>query len=586
MRKKNQLLWLLPLVIMGMAQCSQETINTYHDTEYYRGVVTSKEEEKIYSNAIIEDDFDSSSVLVVLDKKTGDINKTHKKSFFGSFEMEYIKDLTEITGDIDSKEYLNKELFRQILLIKLPTNSKSNVLDVIKKLEKVEGVLYAGPDYYLYPAASPNDPKFTSGYQWGLSDSYYGIQAPAAWDITTGAKGILVGILDDGIATHPDLDANVLSGWNFEANNSDTNDTTGHGTAVAGVVGAVSNNNTGIAGVCWDVSLVPLVTGNNDHFLVDRVASAISFAISANIDILNFSKGNFDPRADLQVIHTAVQNYRGLFVCAAGNENINIDSNTFYYGFSRLNNVIIVGAINNSGNRWVNSNYGNSTVHLFAPGDFIYLLNNSGGYYYDSGTSFAAPHVAGAAALIKSVYPFLTASGIKNVILSTVNTNGGVSGYCSSGGRLDVQAALNSLDSVVGYFDIKINNPNWVGASGVIGRFYLFNNGNWTFVERGFRFNNSLTLPGNYNISGFLQANPVSAAIINKLNGRILNTMFEVMIPAYDPRFGQHYTGITVGFTLNGSTVTFSHINNTIRAIGDCVFYNKIFKITNKQGTL
>jgi hypothetical protein len=232
----------------------------------------------------------------------------------------------------------------------------------------------------------------------------------------------------------------------------------------------------------------------------------------------------------------------------------------------------------------VYSNYGKSTVHLFAPGNDIRLLNNSGSYYWDKGTSLAAPHVAGAAALIKSVYPFLTTLEIKNAILNNV-TKMKTLNDCSSGGLLNVEAALKSLGTIVGYFDIKFNNPSW-GASGVIGRFYLFTNGKWTFVERGFRFNNSLTLANNYNISSFLQASPVPSAIVNKLNGRTLNTTFEVMIPAYDVRFGQHHTGITVGFKLSGSTVTFSHINNTNTAIGSDNLYNKIFKITNKQGNL
>jgi len=587
MKEKNQLLWLLPLVILSMTQCSQETIEAYHEQGYQRNATIVSEEIKTYTPTI-EDNFDGSSVLVVMDKKTGGINKAHKKSFFGFFEVEYIKDLTEITGDINTKEYLNKELFKQILLIKLPTNSKNNVLNVIRQLEKVEGVLYASPNYYLYPAAThPDDPEYggpspTTG-QWGLKGTY-GINAPNAWDITTGARGIIVGIIDSGISPHEDLNANLLSGWNFENNNSNTIDTTGHGTKVAGVVGAAGNNYTGIAGVCWDVSLVPLVNRDDARYFVNDAISAISFAASAGIGTINFSQYCELP---VTILDTAVQNYNGLFVCAAGNSTIgnNIDNNDLYVLLSQRPNTIIVGAINSSGYP-SNSNVGKNTVHLFAPGEDIRTTGAGGGYLNDSGSSYATPHVAGAAALLKSVYPFLTAPQIKKVILGYVTKDTARLGnYCITGGRLNVEAALKSQGTVVGYFDIKFNNPNWGGAPGVIGRFYLFNDGKWTFVERGFKCS-SQTLPNNYNISSFLQASPVPAAIVSYLNNRILNTTLEVMIPAYNPSFSLHYTGITVSFKLSGSTVTFSHINNTNRPIGSAMFYSNIFKITNKQGTL
>jgi len=116
MKKVNQLLWLLPLVILSMAQCSNENTGAFNEAGYQRNITTEPNETKIYDHIpSIDENFDGSSVLVVIDKKISGINKTYKKNFFGSFEMEYIKDLTEITGDIDSKEYLNKEEFHQIL---------------------------------------------------------------------------------------------------------------------------------------------------------------------------------------------------------------------------------------------------------------------------------------------------------------------------------------------------------------------------------------------------------------------------------------------------------------------------------------
>jgi hypothetical protein len=589
MKKLNLLLWLLPLAILSIAQCRHENTEAYHEAGYQL-------EEKIYDNPAIEDNFDGSSVLVVMDKRVGGINKSHKMSFFGSFEMEYIKDLTEITGDIDSKKYLNKEQFHQILMIKLPKDSKENVLNVIRQLEKVDGIRYASPNYYFYPAAVPNDPHYDppGGGQWGLKGTC-GIRAPAAWDITTGAKGIMVGILDSGIGPHPDLDAHLLPGFNFEDYNDDTNDTTGHGTQVAGIVGAVGNNNTGIAGVCWNVSLVPLVIGNNARYLFDRIISAISFAISADIGILNFSQGNFEHQTNIALIKDAVQNYSGLFVAAAGNENTDMSNNSYYFknfysDLSQLNHVIIVGAIASSGNRWdatpsttfpYGSNYSNTIVHLFAPGADIRTTYYDD-YEYVAGTSIAAPHVAGAAALLLSLNPFLTAAQIKTVILNNVTVSPALSDLCTTGGRLNVQQALNSQGTVVGFFDIKYHNA---GVSEVIGRFYLFNDGRWTFVERGFR-SNPKSIPVTYPFAYKLQAGPVPVAIGNYLGNRTINTPVEVLLPSTDPRFGIHYAGITVNFQITSAGVTITDLNyDSIRPVG-ADSYSYIFKIANKQGSL
>jgi hypothetical protein len=407
----------------------------------------------------------------------------------------------------------------------------------------------------------------------------------------------LVGIIDSGISPHPDLNANLLPGWNFVNKNNNTNDTTGHGTQVAGVVGAVANNRLGITGVCWDVGLVPLHVddpGDNERGLADRIIQAVSYAINTNIDILNCSKEMYGLRQN-EAFFQGITNYTGLFVIAAGNIGMDIDNkvNEHEYpllkGISEFPNVIIVGAIGRNGNRWVgdplSSNYGSKTVHLFAPGEDILTTDAGGSYVSVPGTSFAAPHVAGAAALIKSAYPHLTPAELKTIILSKVVTNGKLAGLCTTNGRLDVKNALDSQGTVTAYFDIIFHNPAW-SAIGIIGRFYLFNNGKWSFVERGFK-SDIKTLPNNYDISSFLKAGTVPAAIKEKFNDENpFTTTLEVMIPAYEPRFGNHYAGITVGITLSGSTVTFSHINSTNRPIGSNMVYNNFIKITNKQGSL
>jgi subtilisin family serine protease len=387
------------------------------------------------------------------------------------------------------------------------------------------------------------------------------------------------------------LSANVLlPGWNFENGNSNTNDIENHGTAVAGVVGAVGNNSQGIAGVAWEVSLIPFVTcnGGNHTTFSEQVASVIRFAWG-NIGILNFSRYSERPNTD--VFEYAIRNYSGLFVCAADNQNKNLDDGSnpywgFYNTLGKLDNVIIVGAIDSNGNRWVGngtgSNYGKDTVHLFAPGDNILTTNYNNSYETVSGTSFAAPHVTGAAVLLKSVHPNLTAAQIKTILINNVDKTTKLANLCTSGGQLNVQKALDSQGAVVGFMDISYN---YSGVSGIIGRFYLFTNGKWAFVERGFNWNprNPTWIPKPF--ANTLSTGPMPSTMKNRLLLRTINTQVQVLVPATDPRMGNNYAGVTVNFSISRNGVTITG-GNAIEPVGADMAYNTIFKIANKVGNL
>ncbi len=314
-------------------------------------------EEKIYDKSNVEDEFDDSCVLVVIDKKNSAINKNHDDRFKLGTTIASIEDLTNISGNIVDKKYLNEENFHQILKLNLAEKSKQNVLDAIRKIEDIDGVLWAGVNGYssfgeieesktsnssnfnissgikeslslLSASARASLPNAVNGSrfakQWGLLGDY-GISAPKAWmNYTMGSSSVKVGVIDTGIADHEDLDKNVVAGWDFYNDNEITNDDPiGHGTKVAGIIGASGESANGVIGVNWKVTLVPLqVVNERDRFQIDAAAKAITWAIENDIDILNYSSGG---DSEYEVLKTAIGNYQGLFVCSAGNNARNVD---------------------------------------------------------------------------------------------------------------------------------------------------------------------------------------------------------------------------------------------------------------------
>ena len=423
-------------------------------------------EETIYCDITLENEFDDDSVIVVMDKYTSGINKQYPKAFFGDIGIKSIKDLTKITGKVEDKKYLDTENFRQILQIQLLEKSKENVLSVIKKLEKIDGVLSVAPNNYQSLTLVAEDEYYED--LWGLN-SVQGIQADLAWNITTGSSEVKVGIIDSGISNHIDLNGNLGEGWDFfSENNITSDDINGHGTHIAGTIGATGNNSEGIVGVNQNITLIPLQIGdwaeNGEYLLSDEdISEAIIWAADNNIPILNFSIGSCKHIP----IENALNIYKGLFVCAAGNGEednngdyigVNNDITTHYpsdyadetnFNYSSFNKRIIsVGSLKSNNERSSFSNYGITSVSIYAPGEGILstvptsicdnICNKADieltdlqkleksthqyyGYHNYSGTSMATPHVVGTAALMLSINPSLTAIELKKAILDNAD---------------------------------------------------------------------------------------------------------------------------------------------------------------------
>ena len=295
-------------------------------------------------------------------------------------------------------------------------------------------------DYCAYPS------DYYLDYQWSIDK----VNLEKAWRICTGSEKVKVGVIDSGIdGEHIDLEDNINASLScaFNSNlNTGLEDLLGHGTHVAGIIGASGNNNCGIAGACWSVDLVSLRVAQSNGMGVDAslLDDAVNYATLNNIPILNMSIAG--PYFDFDLFD-AIFDYPGLVICAAGNSALNLDGNhgiQMYPVCFLGNNIIAVGNSTENDTKASDSNYGSLSVDLFAPGKSIISTIPNDGYDTYSGTSMSSPLVAGVAALLLSIDPSLSTAQIRNAILSGVDYCSSLSNYCVTGGRLNAyNAALN-----------------------------------------------------------------------------------------------------------------------------------------------
>jgi subtilisin family serine protease len=273
-----------------------------------------------------------------------------------------------------------------------------DVAGAARALAALPGVVYAEPDYRLHAAFVPSDPLFAR--QWALNQ----VGAPAAWDITTGSPDVVVAMIDTGIApNHPDLVGKLVPGYNFVADTTTTADDNGHGTYTAGLVGALSNNNIGVAGVAWATRIMPVKILDKDGAgNVGDFSRGIHFAVDHGAKLINISAGIEYPSSSMQEAVRYARDHGVLVVASAGNTP---DGAPRYpAGFDE---VVAVSATDEQDKSAPFSSYG-PFVDLAAPG--VNILSTGwgqgrAGYTWASGTSSAAPLVTGAAALLLAARP-------------------------------------------------------------------------------------------------------------------------------------------------------------------------------------
>ncbi|HEY5883101.1 MAG TPA: S8 family serine peptidase [Pyrinomonadaceae bacterium] len=271
---------------------------------------------------------------------------------------------------------------------------------------------FAELDVVVPPAeVVPNDPWYT-GWQWHLPK----ISAPSSWAQTTGSETVTIAILDTGIdKTHPDLVNKVVAGWNVYDNNSATDDVNGHGTNVAGVAGAQSNNAMGVAAVCWNCKIMPVrISDTAGNASYSAMASGLNWAANHNARVANISymaSGSSTVRSAAQYF----QSKGGVVTSAAGNYS------TFDSAADNPYILTVSAAdINDAPSSF--SNYGNN-IDVAAP-EGSYTTAKGGGYAYAGGTSFASPVIAGVAALIISANPVLTPAQVQDILKQSADDLG------------------------------------------------------------------------------------------------------------------------------------------------------------------
>jgi subtilisin family serine protease len=370
-----------------------------------------------------------------------------------------------------------------------------SVEEAIAKAYQDPRVEYAEPNFYLYPTdTTPNDPLFSQ--MWGLFNSGLDpsggqagadIGAKRAWDITTGSDDVVIAVVDTGVdISHQDLATNVwvntreipgngvdddgngfiddVNGWNFFSDNNKVFEdpaVDGHGTHVAGTIGAVGNNAIGVTGVAWHVKLMVLkFMGKQENGKIGgstaNAVRAINYAIDqkkrgVNLRAINASWGGSGRSNALHDAIIAAGDAGILFVCAAGNggddgRGDDLDELPDYpagWG-SEISTLVPVAALDRWDNLALFSNYGHTTVSVGAPGISILSTVPNNGYSYLSGTSMSTPHVTGIAALLVSYDPSLGPAQIKQRIINTAQPVLALASKTVSAGRANAYNALTN----------------------------------------------------------------------------------------------------------------------------------------------
>ncbi len=378
-------------------------------------------------------------------------------------------------------------------LMKVELPESVSVKEALAQLRRDPAVAYAEPNYILRiaagPLATPDDPLF--GSLWGLHNTGQtggtadaDIDAPEAWELSTGSRDIVVGVVDTGVDyTHPELVANLwtnpgevagngldddgngvvddVHGFNALTGGGDPMDDNAHGTHCSGTIGAAGNNGRGVAGVNWAVSIMALkfLSASGDGTLEGAIA-AIDYALGqklagVNLRVLSNSWSGGGYSQGLKDAIEVASAADILFVAAAGNDYGN-DNDVFptYPASYDLANIVAVASTDHDDELSIFSSIGPASVDLGAPGSEVLSTVPGNGYDSFSGTSMATTHVSGVAALVLAFNPTLSTAELKELLLSSGDAISALAGVTVSGRRLNAASALAAAGPPVPRFSI------------------------------------------------------------------------------------------------------------------------------------
>jgi uncharacterized repeat protein (TIGR01451 family) len=420
------------------------------------------------------------SALTVQGQKEPPISPFVSNELFVRFKTDIAKTaINQLHSAVGANVLRTFEIVPNLQLVRLPAHL--TVTEALALYKKNPNVLYAEPNYIRRATQqaflTPNDSQFSqlwalhnTGQTGGTPDA--DIDAPEAWDLSTGSSAVVVAVIDTGVDyNHPDLSANMWRNtpdcnsnnidddgngykddcYGIDTANNDSNpmDDNDHGTHVAGTIGARGNNSQGVVGVNWQVQIMAckFLDANGTGSTADAITCLQYVQLmkgrGVNVVATNNSWGG---GGYSQALYDAIAEHMNagiLFIAAAGNESADNDSTGSYPADYYLPNILSVAATTHTDSLASFSNFGRRTVHVGAPGESIRSTTRNNTYSTFSGTSMATPHVTGLAALLKAYNPSLDWIAIRNLILSSGDAKSSLQDKTITGRRINAYQALS-----------------------------------------------------------------------------------------------------------------------------------------------
>lgn len=408
--------------------------------------------------------FDDGSVIVVLKSQYPAAQISSEGRVIPNFEEAGVSDIDVLMSRSVNRISAPYTPFSAILKLNLGERGYDSVQRALEKLREDPRIKYAEPNGYV-TLCDADDPYYTDGSQYSLEK----VRASEVWDLGIDCSGTTVATIDSGArVSHEDLSDNLrtnpgeipgngtdddgngytddVHGYNFVSGNADLTDNVGHGTHVAGIIAAATNNSKGVASLSRNAKVALLKAFDTRTTTVDMIIKAIDYAQKSDIRIINASFTTED-QTFTESIKAAVEACPNiLFVCATGNHGANLEKRPEYPACYDLPNVIAVSNSTSDDVLSSSSNYGAESADIAAPGAGIYSTykTSDNSYGLMSGTSMAAPLVSSVAAVILSANPRLSASEIADIITENADRVPALEGKIKNAARLNASKAVTA----------------------------------------------------------------------------------------------------------------------------------------------